>query len=103
MTREEKLKSRPLGHVQKEWLLLLHERSDRAWYHGCGFEWDGVGRTIAICVSLVDRGLMVDAGMVKGPFGHVAAWKLTAAGVARAKLVMEERDALNRPGSGQGE
>lgn len=103
MDKRAKLKRYPLGHVQQEWLLLLYERRDRMWYQGCGFEWDGIGRTITICFSLVARGLMADVGMVKGPFGHVPAWKLTAAGEAQAKKILEERDALNRPGSGQGE
>lgn len=103
MSRREKLMSKPLGDVQRQWLVMLYERRSKMWYDGCGFVWDKVGRTTALCVSLADRGLMEDAGMVKGPFGDRQAWRLTAAGVAQAKKILEERNALNRQGTGQGE
>lgn len=103
MNKKDKLKRYPLGHVQQEWLVMLYESRGRIWYDGCGFLWDKVGRTTALCVDLVPRGLMEDAGTVKGPFGDRQAWRLTEAGAERAKQILEERRALNRQGIGQGE
>lgn len=96
--------NRRLGQIQKDWLVLMNEdHKGRSWFDGCGFLWDTPSHTEAICVSLARRGLMTSAGKVPGPYGDRPSWKLTRAGVVMAQKILEERRALNRQGTGQGE
>ena len=50
--------SRPLGKDQLSWLRSIEDHRSQQWYPNCGFYWDCRSRTVALCESLVRRGLL---------------------------------------------
>lgn len=51
-----------LGKNQKHWLKAVAQVSPHGWYPGCGQVWANRSDSVALCESLVRRGLMAKEG-----------------------------------------